>query len=549
MIKKNGSPFFFAVKGNRLMNNIVRITKYLRSFTIETNDLGLKSLLEGFNHRLIESKLSRDRGEVVQVEGDNYAIYNEVKDRYHYSYNQLTEIKELIRNHRQSQSVTSYKLEEVDNSEVDFGVDVNFDRHNLSVMEPEGSKFEFQNDIIAFTTREGYNHDILEVQTGLGKTAMAMKTIADYGKRTLLLTKAGYIDKWIGDLTDGDKPSLCLSKKELIRVKGNDALNTLIELGKEDKLDDCKVILISSHTLDNWFNTVHKVETCYDPLELLKILGVGFLVYDESHELFRMNYWSYLLLNPPKCLDLTATLIPGKNNFLVERYRERFPKQFRYDGLAYDKYIDAYSIYYHLDDQKIKKRMRGLKMYNHIELEKAIQRAKFLVDKYFSMILELMDIFFFKNYKEGQKILLLFGSQNMCTKFRDFLKQKSIAQGTLINKIANQQGGLDIVRYIQGDNYKEFVAADIGISTPGKAGTAVDIPGLITTICTVAMGKEDKNLQILGRTRKPKDGSTPRVVYIHCQQIRKHIAYLNTRMSLFEGRVNSFKVLNSNFRI
>ncbi len=380
-------------------------------------------------------------------------------------------------------------------------------------------------------------------------TAMAMKTIVNLGKRTLIITKPGYVDKWTGDLTNKEY-SLSLRPGELIRIGGGksssskmDELEALIEMGRNGELEagkgrkECKVILISSKTLDNWIK--HQLDNDSELVfeDFMRITGCGMLLYDESHEWFRMNYWTFMLLNPARALDLSATLIPGDDVFIKQRYDERFPKICRYNDLEYDRYIDALGIYYHTTDKKTIDRMNRMKLYNHIEFEKLIMKRKGSQAEYFKMVKDLIDMFY-KNSKweKGQRALIFFASREMCTRFTEYAK--------------DAYPDLDVKRNIQGDKYDEFVKADIGVSTPGKSGTAVDIPGLVLTIVTVCLSKEDKNLQILGRTRKVRDWDlSPKAIFLHCQQLVKHLVYLKRRQKMFRNKVQSFKILNSKFII
>ncbi|AQT28163.1 putative helicase [Vibrio phage pVa-21] len=455
---------------------------------------------------------------------------------------------ELIDNYSRGTGLANIDIVEEDVMPCD-GADVDFSKHTLNLVEPDGSDFDYQNPIVAHTSREGHNHNILEVQTGKGKTAMAMKTIVNIGKRTLIITKPGYVDKWTGDLTNKNY-SLSLKPGELIRIGGGksssskmDEMDALIEMGRNGELDggkgrkECKVILISSKTFDNWIK--HQLENDVEQVfeQFMTITGCGVLTYDESHEWFRMNYWTFMLLNPARVLDLSATLIPGDDVFIKHRYDERFPKICRYNDLEYDRYIDALGIYYHTTDQKIIDRMNRMKLYNHIEFEKMVMKRKGSQEAYFAMVKDLIDMFYKnKKWEKGQRALIFFASREMCTRFTEYATKA--------------YPDLNVKRHIQGDNYDEFVKADLGVSTPGKSGTAVDIPGLILTIVTVCLSKEDKNLQILGRTRKVRDWDlSPKAIFLHCQQLVKHLVYLKRRQKMFRNKVQSFKILNSKFII
>lgn len=519
----------------------VLITRYPRGFSVDTSDYDVKRELEFYNESLIQPKLAPSRGQIETVEGDRYFVYEEAFDRYYYIdalYDQLINVLDNIKKRLGVSRTMDIVVRKVEPHDGDV---VEFDRHTLNIVEPEDSPFVYQNDIVPHASRDGFHHNILEIQTGLGKTAMAMKTIVNIKRRVLFITKAAYIEKWIGDLT-AKKFSLSLRPGELVRIKNLQDFDNIVAIGEAGRLGkapgerEVKMIAISSHTLDNWLQESLKRDKSCHFTDLLKTLGVGLVLYDETHQLFRMNYWSFMLLGAPRVLDLSATLGDEGDAFMDARYAERVPKAARYNGLEYDAYIDAYSLYFHTENVDLINRMNRMKMYNHTEFEKAIMRKKRIQQAYFKMVYDVMAAWYLKGRQPGQRCLVFFSTKKMCTEFTNYVK--------------GLHPELDVQRYIQGDNYDVFVNADIGVSTPGKSSTAVDIKGLVISICTVAMGKEKANLQLLGRTRKVRDWDlTPRVVYFHCKQIAKHSVYLNRRQKMFQGKVKSFRTLNSQFWI
>lgn len=519
----------------------VTITKYSRGIKVTTRDQSALLVIRNFNRGLKQPKINKERGRVFVTEGENFYAYSKREDAYYYIsalFKELTEQFDMYNVGQSDITRITYDVIEVEPTE---GRTVDFKNHTLNLIEPEDSPFVEQNDVIRKAIEESRDHAILEVQTGRGKTAMGQKIIVAREKRAMIITKAAYVDKWKGDLTE-KKNSLSLKPGELIVVKGVSAMNDLIEMGRDGDLDSGKgrrvnkVILVSSNTFELWMKEVLSGAIAIDPTEVLEILKVGTVLYDESHQFFRMNYVSFLLLNPSYVIDLSATLIPRQTDeFAKSRYRERFPPLSRIE-MEYVKYIEALSIYYHTGNKELLRRINRMKMYNHIEFEKFIMKRKPLIAKYFDMIAVLLEKFYVANYQKGQKALVFFASQHMCTAFVEYIKERL--------------PDFDVQRNIQGDNYKKFVAADIGVSTPGKSGTAVDIPGLIFSVVSVAIGKEDTNLQILGRTRQDRTwGLKPKVIFLHCEEFRKHIDYLNVRRKVFENRVESFKILNSGFNL
>ena len=74
----------------------------------------------------------------------------------------------------------------------------------------------------------------------------------------------------------------------------------------------------------------------------------------------------------------------------------------------------------------------------------------------------------------------------------------------------------------------------------GTAGTALDIPNLITTLQTVNVDSTAANLQTLGRLRNIK-GKRMDFVYIWTSDIRQHKTYNYNRLKLFVKRAKHIR--------
>lgn len=371
-------------------------------------------------------------------------------------------------------------------------------------------------------------------------TKSAMKYMVKLGERVLVITKAGYVDKWQGDLLGGLK----LRPGEFVRIKDLEELEDLLLIahagrmnstGKGDK--DIKVILISSHCIDNYIQ-----RWCGDeffkvsPYDFIEKLGIGLTVYDESHQLFRMNFWSFIMMDHCHVLDLSATLEPDQD-FMKERYKERFPKEARFE-LEYDAYVEMYGIYFNWKDHKALTRLNRMSMYNHTEFEKLIMKKKSTETEYFSMLNRMLIPWFFENWKPGQRALVLFATKEMCTRFSKYLKTR--------------HPGKRVERYIQGDKYDVAKLGDVIVSTRGKSGTAVDYEGLVLNVTTVAVDDTQASLQILGRTRKTtliQWGIVPKIVFPVCRQVRKQVDYYKRKLKKFEGKVSKAVTMGSSFVI
>lgn len=516
----------------------VFIDRWNTGFAVRTTNIALSTALHDFNRRFNSPKIDRVRGKVVVVPGDNFFVYDKQREQFVYIKAAWEEVKEFL-NHMKSQFRTEIKVDIENKVPKRKGDKVIFDRHTLKLIE-EDEYWAWQNEATDLALVEGRRHTVLEVQTGRGKTKSAMKYMVKLGKRVLVITKAGYVDKWQGDLLGGLKPR----PGEFVRVKDMDELEDLFLIadagrmnstGKGDK--DIKVILISSHCIDNYIQKwcsgdFFKVS----PYDFIEKLGIGLTVYDESHQLFRMNFWSFIMMDHEHVLDLSATLDP-EQDFMKVRYKERFPKEARFE-LEYDAYVEMYGIYFNWNDPKAVGRLNRMSMYNHTEFEKLIMKKKTTESEYFNMLNRLLMPWFFENWKPGQRALVLFATKEMCTRFTRFIQ--------------GRHPGKRVERYIQGDKYDKAKTGDVIVSTRGKSGTAVDYEGLVLNLTTVAVDDKQASLQILGRTRKTtliEWGIVPKIVFPVCRQVRKQVDYYKRKINKFEGKVTKALTMGSSFVI
>lgn len=512
------------------MSSEVIITRGYTGFRVQTRDMGLIAALESLHDSLTKPKLQRERGRIFAIPGDKFYVPSPKEHGYYYINAIYETVENLIRNAR-----TSQPIKIVEKYFPEFGgADVVFDRHKLNLVE-EGD-YEYQNGIVDFATEPDRRHTTLEVPTGYGKTKLSMKTAVKKKKRIIVVTKAGFVDKWIGDL----KADLDLRPGELIKIDGLKGLAEMLHIGlagrmeKMDKNDkEIKAMVISSHAIDDYIELFLTKDVVVHPSEVLKVLGVGFLVYDESHMLFRKNYWSFIMLNIPQLMDLSATLQPD-DAFLKLRYLERFPPPSRYDKLQFEKYIDAFGIMYGIRDYQLVGKVNRMQMYNHLTFEGWMSKTKKQQVSYFTMVDQVLEKLFFATHEKGQKVLVFFSTKQMCTDFAKWIKERHKT--------------FRVERYIQGDKYDTMKLGDIIVSTPGKSGTAVDIPGLLMSLSTVMIDDTQANLQMLGRTRRIK-GLTPKMVYLFCRGIKKHVAYHKKRMMMYRSKVKNHLVMNSSFNV
>lgn len=516
----------------------VFIDRWRTGFAVRTSNISLLAAIRSYNEQLVSPKIDRVRGRVVVVPGDDYFITDKQRDQIVYSIATWPMFKEFLEIFKRS-SRTPVKVDVAHVKKTYKGQSVKFDRHTLTLVETD-EYWLWQNEASDLAALEDRHHTTFEVQMGRGKTKSAMKVMVKTGVRTIVITKAGYVAKWKGDLIDGLKPR----GGEFVVIDSLDALEDLFLIavagrmnstGKGDK--DIKLILISSHCIDNyiqrWCSGEHFKVAPYDFMEKL---GIGLTVYDEVHQLFRMNYWSFIGLDHCRVLDLSATLTPDQD-FMKARYLERLPTESRYT-LEFDAYVEMYGIYFNWADHKSVQKLNRMSMYNHTEFEKAIMRKQRSESEYFAMLNAILQPWFFKIYQPGDRALVILATKEMCTRFTKFMKMR--------------HPGKNVQRYIQGDKYDVAKLGDVIISTKGKSGTAVDYDGLIINLTTVSVDDTQSSEQILGRTRKTtlfKRGIAPKIVYTVCKQVSKQGKYYAKRQSKFASKVTKMTTLGSSFVI
>ncbi len=367
---------------------------------------------------------------------------------------------------------------------------------------------------------------LIAIQTGKGKTFTALATTAELNLRTLIIIKASYIDKWIDDVYK----ILEVEKEELLVLQGSKDLKKVAVMAAEGRLTS-KVIIVSNVTVMRFLkeyelSITENATYTYDitPEEFFSVMKVGTVIVDEVHQFFHLNVLILLYCNVQNYIALSATLL-DEDKFLSNMYNMAFPSGSRYDSLELDKYIRLIPIGYQFYSLKhIRTTEYGSNKYSHVAFEKSILKNKGLTEAYLTMI----DFYVYRGYlvdkQEGEKLIIFAALVDMCTLITNHLKKK--------------HPDLSVARYVGSDPYDNVISPDIRVTTLGSAGTAVDIPGLITTINTVSVGSWKLNIQALGRLRK-REGRETRYIYLYCESIKKHLTQHDDRMKLLGNRCAS----------
>lgn len=152
----------------------------------------------------------------------------------------------------------------------------------------------------------------LNLNTGVGKTAIAVLTFAFYGLRTIMITSsAAWLDQWRERLLDYTD----LKPDEIYTISGTAGIVKLFNGMK--KTENIKFLLCTHSTL----NTYAKKHGWGSIRKLFIDLQIGIKYFDEAHtfweSVFRIDYFSACL----KTYYLTAT--PMKSDVYQDRIYQR----------------------------------------------------------------------------------------------------------------------------------------------------------------------------------------------------------------------------------
>lgn len=354
-------------------------------------------------------------------------------------------------------------------------------------------------------------------------TYVAQYCMEKLAVRTVIHFKGGYVQRWKDDLEETFK----FKRGEFLVVRGAKDMIALQTMAIDGDLK-AKVIIITSATMRDYIKNYEESNgnsKIYPikPIDFYPKLGVGYRVTDELHQEFHNNYRIDLYTHVYRSLGLSATMT-SSDAFKNKMYDIAYPTQQRHDGGGYNVYIGVTALLYHMDPE-VRIRYQGAQGYSHTTFEESVMRHKGLLRNYLRIIDHAIYNRFISVREEGQKALVFFARVDLCTLFVERLK-----------KLYPE---LDIVRYVAGDSYEELLEADIGVTTIGSGGTAIDIKNLRCSFMTTAIDSRQSNEQVLGRTR-PLIGwpdVTPEFIYFGCLEIDKHIQYHQKKKEFFRNKV------------
>lgn len=455
-------------------------------------------------------------GRFVNVPIRTYGAATEDRLEFRFHINQLPAFKETL----STFGLVGPLVEYVDDKPL-HGVKV-----DLPVF-PKWTTRDYQHPVIEFMDAPTPISKLVAIQTGKGKSYCGMRCISNYGERTAIIIKPMYIDKWIEDITK----TYDIKKNELMVVRGGESMQTLLAMAKDGEEIKAKVIIFSNKTFQNYLKLYElhheRFEErgyAYAPDEMWAALGIGFRLIDEVHQDFHLNFKIDLYTNVPKSISLSATLT-SNDPFMERMYHIAYPQDWRFAGMEYHKYVGAKAMMYGFQFPN-KLRYKNAGKYSHHMFEQSIMKYPKVLDNYLKLIDSEIRSNYLNEREPGQKCLIFCASIDLCT--------------ILSNYLAKLYNHLDVRRYVEDDPYENVMEGDIIVSTMLSAGTALDIPNLITVIMTTSMSSKAGNIQGFGRLREII-GVKLRFVYFVCTDIGKQVQYHEEKRVLLRSLALTYR--------
>lgn len=382
---------------------------------------------------------------------------------------------------------------------------------------------DYQIPVIDFCAEENKPIRVVVVQTGKGKGLISAKAVEKLQNRTIVIVPAMYLEKWYDEL----KTMFVDVEKRMLMVRGIKHLFGLVGMAKDGTLDH-DFILVSSTSMQMYLTEWEKdpayvEEKSCAPEEFYKTLLVGTKIIDEFHHGIHLNIKMDLYTHIPKSLHLSAT-IKASNPFINRMTDMAYPVADRYKGLAYDKYIGVVALEYRLSCTRALRWTNRRGQYSQTTFEACLLRANKISKAYTKMIVELVKDTYLDIRERGQTCIVFAGRTEMCEHLTRALRAA----------YPNESIG----RYVEDDPYTNLMENDIVVSTILSAGTAIDKPGLVTVLMSIAVDSIQANEQTMGRLRRLKNwpDTTPMFYYLVCANIDQHLKYHRAKVELLKDK-------------
>lgn len=349
-----------------------------------------------------------------------------------------------------------------------------------------------------------------------GKTYIAIRTIEELKKRTLIIVPAFLMSQWIDSISD-------MTDAKVIQIRGS---KSIFQMYTNEFSDDPDIYIASITTLSKYAIN-DKSYTSLPPFsEFIDKLNVGVKISDECHMNFYANTMIDINCNIAHNIYLSATYIrssKGSNKI----FKVIFPSHVMYDNDEYDKYVNIteceYSVGYIHDKQVVMK--RGYSQYKYEQLLMRDQiKLEYLMN---DIMIPIINEYYIDKKNAKQKLLIIVGLVDFGT--------------LLVEWLEHAYTNLNITIFVDKTDNKvlEDPDVDVIVSTIGSCGTGRDISNLRTMILFPSFVSEALVRQTLGRLRKLED--TPEFIYLINRGISSHVKHCAVRRPIYKDLGLTFK--------
>jgi len=510
-------------------NKILHITLASHFFKITRISPRAKQVVDAFARRYVQKGLVRLPGGRYVNEGVKvYAAATSDREEYRFHINQYKDFLEHL-----NFNLVTPNLYNITELPIPESEDVELK------LKPQWKPRDYQIPAIDYLIESNENRSkLVGLRTGEGKTFIALNAIAELKKRTVIIVKPMYIEKWVDDINK----TYDIDPQDIIVVKGSANLLILLDLAQAGVLD-YKFIIISNKTIQNWITLYEKLRDgtshlgyTTQPETLFADLRAGIRLIDEVHQDFHFCFKLDLYTNIERSISLSATLF-SNDDFVSSMHEIMHPTKTRYGLQKIDKYISSYNVTYTFKQpEKIRTTEWGGITYSHTAFEKSILHNREVKSNYFNLINYVIQIGFLKCIRPKKKLLIFCSTIDMCTE--------------LVKHLLKLYPRYNIKRYVAEDDYQtHLMDSDICVSTLGSSGTAVDIPNLTNVILTVAVDSIQANVQSLGRLRKLGENDRTEFHFLTCLDVAKHIEYSIRKRDMLTRYAKTYAEVFSRFTL
>lgn len=499
------------------------IWKYSHHFVVNaTNQAGVL-LAKQFSWRYVTYKLTKENGSYVRKVDKAWSAKNESSTQFRFHNNVFNEFRNICIARPEIGAEAFDAVVE----EVPFYPLANV---NLKFQESWTDKPEQVPPISWGLERidRGVRTLTYVWQTGFGKSYMSTRCALHAGGRLVMILQPRYHQKWKKDFLK----MLQVSEDDILEVSG---LGKLADMTNRDwDNNSYPIVVISQDTFMDWlalykagdYKSMDALGFGVDPPNLMELLGAGSLLRDEVHECFHRVFIIDMFTHVPVTINVTATLLSDDREVSL-MHELLFPTVDRNTQKDIKTYTEVVLARFNLaDSYKIRTTERNSSMHSQAAIEKSLLKNRPLLNAYCGFIISLIEEHFISKREPDERCIVF------CA-FRVFIEH-------LHKELMKRFPDLKVMRYKSGEGEeayeKNLLNADISITTKKSAGTAVDIPGLLTVIDAHLQSSSPAVIQALGRLRK-LETKTPKYVPLVCTDWRKHTEYAAKLRITLNGRV------------